>query len=80
MSHEFSNPETDNMFQHIKETKPHQLISDAQQALTGYIGLAGIAAEIKSEYSHEFAEHFNEQQLAKVDWQQIVKALASLSQ
>lgn len=79
MNDEFTNAETNRMFNRIKQTSPHQLISEAQEALTGYIGLNGIAAEVRYAYSRQFAEEFNEQQLAQVDWQQIVKALAHLS-
>lgn len=80
MTEQFSNSATSKMFQRIKETQPEQLISDAQEASVGYIGLDGIASEVKSEYSTLFAEEFSEQELAQVAWKEIVNALASLSQ
>lgn len=80
MSDKFSNAETNKMYQHIAATQPEQLISDAQEASLGYIGLAGITAEVKAQYSTHFAAEFNERELAKVQWKEIVTALASLSQ
>ena len=78
MSYQLSNVETENMFKRIKDTCPEQLISDIQEAATGYIGMNGITAEIKSVYSTRFADEFSKAQLAKIDWQQVVAALATL--
>lgn len=78
MSHEFANNETQAMFSRIKETRPETLINDAHEAQMGYVGLTGLAAEIKSIYSQRFTKEFSETELANIDWQQIVAMLATL--
>lgn len=78
MSDAFSNQETQTMFEHIKDTQPQQLISDAKEIRQGYSGQQGLAAEIAAEYSQHFADKFTEQQLEKVQWEEIANALARL--
>ena len=77
MSAHFSNAETARMFRMIDETCPTQLKSDVKEARVGYVGLDGIAAEIKSEYSNEFSDDFTEPELKQVQWLEIVAALAA---
>lgn len=76
MEPHFSNAPTQRMYQKIAATCPTQLKSEAQEARLGYVGLEGIAAEIKSQYSNEFADDFSEPELKQVQWLEIVTALA----
>ncbi|ART80114.1 hypothetical protein [Oceanisphaera avium] len=80
MNTEFTNAPTKAMYQHIKETHPLPLINEATEAKTGYIGLKGLAAEVKAEYSERFKQEFSEAEFAQIDWQQIVAMLATLGQ